>query len=157
MTRKEKRRIVYSKMVRVLERLRKDQALFENNPSDANVRKRISRKLPLFMKMYKKLLKKRHELSFAGAPEQGSPHKKQISNESTRMDSKEFGSELNSVAETSSAVNSLQSLLKSKRSCHAQSEFLGDSFDFQDQAQFDQKLDEIYRIIRRIEKMLKAH
>ena len=157
LTRKEKRRIVYSKMVRVVERLKKYQSLFENNPTDANVKKRISSKLPLFWKMYQKLQKKRAELKFEG--EDWSPSKQKWSvsaNESTRMDSKDFGADSKSINDNTSLANSLQSLLKSVQTYNYKGERLNDSFDHHNASQFDMKLEEIHLIIVKLEKLVQV-
>ena len=93
-------------MVRVLERLKKYHAMYQNNPNDLNVRKRISSKLPLFWKMYKKLVKKRTELKFSDLNNKGSPMKyKGFSNDSTRMDSKDFCSDLKSINDNLSLIH----------------------------------------------------
>lgn len=143
-------------MVRVVERLKKYQSLFENNPKDANVHKRISSKLPLFWKMYKKLRTKRSELKFGGEESSPSKWKKGIGNESTRMDSRDFGMDGASQNDNNSLANSLQSLLKSVQTYNLKGERVNESFDYGNGSQFDKKLEEIYQIIVRLEKLVQV-
>lgn len=140
-------------MTRVLERLHKYHALVENNPKDPTVRKRIFSKLPLFEKMYVKLLKKRKELSLNNSFFGKSP-KKGFGNESTCMDSRDFFSDHKSIKDNVSVSNSMHSLLKSMKTCNFNGNKVNESFDYRDEGVFDRKLGEIGELITKLKVMV---
>ena len=140
-------------MVRVLERLKKYCALLENDPEDESLYKRISSKLPLFEKMYAKLLKKRMELNFKSSFFSKSPSKG-LGNESTWMDSKDFISDEKSYSENLSVSNSIQSLVHSFKTCNFIIERVHENYDINNEEEFDKKLNEIREIILMLKKTI---
>ena len=145
---------MYSKMTRVLERLQKYEALVENNPKDPTVHKRISSKLPLFEKMYMKLLQKRKELSLKNSFFGKSP-RKNPGNESTCMDSRDFYSDHKSFKDTVSVSNSMHSLMKSMKTCNFTGNKVNESFDYRDEGVFDTKLTQIGDLITKLKVMVR--
>ena len=134
-------------MVRVHEKLKIYKSLYLNNSDDSSVKKRILKKLPLFQNMYFKLVKKRAELKFTGSFFSKSPTKKGLENESTCLDSKDFFSDTKSFNDNVSMTNSLQSLMKSMKTCNFKKERVNESFDCHNEHDFDKKLDQIKQII----------
>ena len=141
-------------MLRVLDRLKKYKTLYEMSPSDPTTVKRISSKLPLFSKMYSKLLKKRQELKFSPSFFNKSPPKKGMGNESTRMDSKDFPSECTIFHDSVSLTNSTQSLMQSFKTANLKKGGVNESFDYRNEIQFDEKLQEIKEIILTLQKFV---
>lgn len=134
-------------MLRVLDRLEKYKALIKKSPDDPITAKRISSKLPLFKKMYSKLLKKKAELKFSQSFYNKTPVKKEFNNESTCLELKDFPSESKSISDNMSMTNSIQSLMKSMKTANFKKGGLNESFDYRNEDQFDQKLHEIKTII----------
>ena len=130
-------------MLRVLDRLKKYKVLYEKTSSDANTIKRIKSKLPLFSKMYSKLLKKRRELKFSPSFFSKSPLKKGMENESTRNDSKDFPEECHIFHDNISLTNSTQSMMQSYKTANLKKGGVNESFDYRNENQFDEKLQEI--------------
>ena len=141
-------------MVRVLERLKTYETLYENNKNDPNIKKRVSAKLPLFENMFKKLAKKRSSLTFENSFHNKTPNKKNDSIESTRLEGKDFFSDTKSFNDNISLAHSMQSLMKTVKSTQQKSFMINDSFEFCDQNKFDSKLYEIKNIIDKLNKAI---
>jgi len=63
------------------------------------------------------------------------------------MDSKDFFSDSKSFNDNVSVTNSLHSLMKSMNTCNFKSDRINESFDHQNEEQFEKKLEEIREII----------
>lgn len=139
--------------MRVLERLKNYQNLYENNPSDPSIKKRVLVKLPLFKNMYKKLANKRASLNFENSIYSKTPNKNDESNESTRFETKDFYSDAKSFNDNLSlgqSIQSMKSLMKTMKSNNPKSFMINDSFEFCNQENFDSKLNEIKNIIKKL-------
>lgn len=143
-------------MVRVLDKLRKYQVLYNNDPDDENTRNRIAGKLPFFKNMYNKLAQKTAELTFNQSIYDKTPSKsKNIDRtESTCIEARDYWSDNKSFKDNASINKSLKSLMMSIKTNNLKNRGVDESFDYEDSSLFDYKLNQIRDTIVCLRKMV---